>query len=95
MKKYLTLVILITALFTGSLVAAQEDDDPLISAFEHYVDGLEDASRDYKRCEIYSDTVYQQMVCALTFNSRMIMLNIEVELILAGYDRKILKSISQ
>jgi len=94
MKKALTIVLLIIALFAAGLVSAQKQD-PLVSAFEHYVDGVEDAVRDYERCERRSDTVYQQMVCALTFNSRMIMLSIEVELILAGYDRDILNSISQ
>ena len=94
MKKALTIVLLVTALFAAGLLSAQEND-PLISAFDHYVDGVEDAARDYERCERRADTVYHQMVCALTFNSRMIMLSIEVELILAGYDRDILNSISQ
>ena len=94
MKKPLAIVAVVIMLFGVGLVSAQ-DKDPLLSAFDHYVDGIEDAVRDYERCERRSDTVYQQMVCALTFNSRMIMLSIEVELILAGYDRDILNSISR
>ncbi len=92
MKNALTIALLVTALFAAGLVSA---NDPLISAFDHYADGVQDAALDYERCVLRNRTVDQQMVCALTFNSRMIMLSIEVELILAGYDREILNSISQ
>ncbi|MDE2750207.1 MAG: hypothetical protein OXI34_14720 [Chloroflexota bacterium] len=124
MKHLVLMVVLVCLLLTYATVSAQQDDDPIIVAYQHYIDEVTRAANDFDRClpassyrvwevnsyydvgmvdllghvsndvrDVNADT--EVLICELAFNSRMIMLQIEVQLILAGIDRAILEEISR
>lgn len=123
MNRLVLSVALVCVLLSCATVSAQQDDDPIIVAYRHYVDGVTKAANDFDRCtpassyrgwdvsrfdsgvvdllghvsndvrDVNADT--ELLVCELAFNSRMIMLQIEIQLILAGIDRAILEEISR
>ena len=124
MKHLVLFGALLCFLYSFATVYAQEEDDPIIVAYQHYIDGVKEAASRFRVCsssstsyrvwevsgysvdmvdllghvsndvrDVNADT--ELLVCELAYNSRMIRLQIEVQLILAGIDRAILNAIEK